>query len=82
VTTALISIDRVFRLIPDPTAGPEDRIKLDVIQDEFLRAHFVEYGQYFKDPKADPDYQEYVWFSHLKEDDQFDDLTLLAIRKK
>ena len=80
--TALISIDRIFRLVADPKAGADDRIKLDVIQNAFLERHFVEYGKYFHDPKPDPEFAEYVWFDHLKEDDQFDDLTLLAIRKK
>ena len=81
--TALISIDRIFRIVAaDPQATPDDRIKLDVIQKEFLEKHFVEYAKYFHDPKPDPEFSEYVWFDHLKEDDQFDDLTLLAIRKK
>lgn len=80
--TALISIDRIFRLVADPKATAEDRIKLDVIQKDFLEKHFVEYERYFRDPKPDPEFAEYVWFDHLKEDDQFDDLTLLAIRKK
>jgi hypothetical protein len=80
--TALISIDRIFRLVADPQATPDDRIKLDIIQKEFLEKHFVEYAKYFHSPTPDPEFAEYVWFDHLKEDDQFDDLTLLAIRKK
>jgi hypothetical protein len=28
------------------------------------------------------EYPEYVWFPYLKEDEQFDDLTVLGIYKK
>ena len=45
---ALISIDRIFRLVPDPSATEFDTIDLDLVQDDFLRKHFVEFGKYFK----------------------------------
>ena len=79
---ALVAVEKIFRLVPDPTATKEDRIKVDVQIDAFLKQHFVEYSRYFHDPQPDPQFNEYVVFSYLKEDDQFDDLTLLAIRRK
>jgi hypothetical protein len=45
---ALISIDRIFRLVPDPKATEFDFIDVDLVEDEFLRAHFVEFDKYFK----------------------------------
>lgn len=45
---ALISIDRVFRLVPDPRATDLDFIDVDLVEDEFLRAHFVEFPRFFK----------------------------------
>lgn len=48
LVTALISIDRIFRLVPDPKATADDVIDLDLVQDEFLKKHFVEYSRYFK----------------------------------
>ena len=33
-------------------------------------------------PTEMPDRDEYVWFSHLREESQGDDLTILAIRRK
>jgi hypothetical protein len=45
---ALISIDRIFRLVPDPAATEFDSIDLDVVENEFLSAHFVEFDRYFK----------------------------------
>jgi methyl-accepting chemotaxis protein len=107
LVTALISVDRIFRLVPDPKATADDRIQLDLVQDEFLKRHFVQYDRYFRNgyqlyEKADPSTGSlsdsegyklvdgkrvlkdpaYIWYDHLKEDHQFDDLTLLAIRKK
>ncbi len=107
MVTALISVDRIFRLVPDPKATADDRVQIDLVQDEFLKKHFVEYTRYFRNgfqlyEKADvaggdlSDAQgyklvdgkrvlndpAYIWYDHLKEDHQFDDLTLLAIHKK
>jgi len=45
---ALISIDRIFRLVPDPKAEEFDFIDLDLVENEFLKKHFKEFDQYFK----------------------------------
>lgn len=45
---ALISIDRVFRLVPDPKSTEFDFIDLDLVEDAFLRKHFLEFDRYFK----------------------------------
>jgi methyl-accepting chemotaxis protein len=79
---ALVSVEKVNRLIPDPSAGPDDRIRIDTKIDEFLKLHFDQYRDYFKYPIPDEEYPEYTYYSHLKEDEQFDDLTILGIRKK
>ncbi len=79
---ALVSVEKVFRLVPDPSAGPNDRIRIDNKIDDFLKAHFVQYRDYFKYPIPDEEYPEYTYYSHLKEDEQFDDLTVLGIHKK
>ena len=79
---ALISVEKIFRLIPDPDAGPDDRIRIDNKIDEYLKIHFDQYREYFKYPIPDEEYPEYTYYSHLKEDKQFDDLTILGIRKK
>ncbi|NNM67989.1 MAG: SpoIIE family protein phosphatase [Spirochaetales bacterium] len=79
---ALVSVEKVFRLVPDPSATQEDKIRVDVQIDAFLKEHFLEYNEFFHDPVVDPQFNEYVIFSHLKEDDQFDDLTVFTIRRK
>ena len=49
--------------------------------DEFLQTHFEQYALYF-DQKVDKEEQgTLVTFGGLREDDQYDDLTILCIRK-
>jgi hypothetical protein len=79
---AMVAVEKVFRLIPDPKSGPEDRIQLDNKIDDFLKKHFEQYREYFRFSQSNDDYPEYTWYTHLKEDEQFDDLTILAVRKK
>ncbi|MFW6329369.1 MAG: histidine kinase, partial [Alkalispirochaetaceae bacterium] len=79
---AIVSVEKVFRLIPDPKAGPDDRVQVDKKIDEFLKKHFPAYDRYFHHPLEENEQSEYRVFSHLKEDEQYDDLTILAIRKK
>jgi hypothetical protein len=50
--------------------------------DQFLKDHFLRYADFFANPVEDPRNKEYVYFPGLKEDEQYDDLTILAIRKK
>ncbi|MAG14014.1 MAG: serine/threonine protein phosphatase [Spirochaetales bacterium] len=78
---AMTAMDKIFRLIPDPSAGASDRVRIDVKIDEFLRKHFTSYSRYFRSPEIDELFPEYVHFPHLKEDYQYDDLTILGVRK-
>jgi hypothetical protein len=78
---AMAALDKVFRLNPDPSAGEGDRIRVDVNIDAFLKKHFLEYSRYFHSPVPDEQFPEYVYFTHLREDDQYDDLTILGVRK-
>ena len=79
---ALVSVEKIFRMIPDPSAGPDDRIRIDNKIDNFLKKHFDQYREYFRYPIPDEEFPEYTYYSHLKEDHQYDDLTILGIRKK
>lgn len=79
---ALTAVEKVFRLNPDPTAGPEDEIVVDRKVDAFLREHFLQYDRYFRHRVEYDESAEYIHYTHLKEDEQYDDLTILAIRKK
>ena len=85
--TALIAVEKVFRLYPHPAAGPQDIIRVDRKIDDFLKKYFKEYSSYFSHPierKAisQDDAQLYSFYSHMREDHQYDDLTVLGILKK
>ncbi len=82
MVTVLIAVEKVFRLFPDPKATERDRVQVDKKIDVFLQKHFKGYYSYFRNRVEDKEYPEYVWFTHLKEDRQEDDLTMLAIQRK
>ena len=79
--TAMVAVEKVFRMNPDVNAGPSDRISVDTKINDFLKEHFVEYSTYFHSPVEGTMDTEYIQFSYLKEDEQYDDLTILGIRK-
>lgn len=78
---ALAAVDKVFRLYQPPGVGRESRVRVDVKIDEFMKRHFKQYDRYFRDPVHDEQFPEYVYFPFLAEDDQYDDLTILGVRK-
>jgi hypothetical protein len=81
VVLSMVSVEKIFRINPDPSAGVEDRIIIDRKIDAFLKDHFNLYAQYFANPLEEEEKSEYIGFSHLREDGQYDDLTILCIKK-
>ncbi|MFP4644863.1 MAG: SpoIIE family protein phosphatase, partial [Spirochaetales bacterium] len=79
---ALISIEKIFRLVPNPAIPSEQRVFVDVVVDEFLRGTFSGYQSYFYEPDESRSDEQYRVYGHLQEDEQYDDLTILAVRKK
>ena len=100
---AVVAIERIFRMVPDPSAGPDDRVRVDRIVHDFLKEHFEQYDRYFGNPvqsgamptdtmgesaRSDGAAQpknytdEYLEFSHIKEDEQFDDITMLVVARR
>lgn len=86
---AIMAAEKVFRLIPDLSV--DEPVAVDREIDDFLQAHFKAYRRYFNYPVPDeerPDAgekfprDEYVYYTHLRQEEQSDDLTILAIRKK
>ena len=82
---ALIAVEKVFRMYKSIQAGPYDHAVVDKKIDAFLKRFFVQYPVYcangadhFQSGLRD----EYMLYTHIKEDEQFDDLTLVAIKKK
>lgn len=81
-TLALMAVEKIFRMYPDPEAGWDDIVSVDRKIDVFLQKHFNQYTMYNHHPVAPVEESEYVTYSHVREDDQYDDLTILTIRKK
>ncbi len=79
---ALVSVEKVFRMYRDPKATEFNRVQVDRKVDLFLNKYFMQYGTYCGRRKDHSDYPEYMYYTHLKEDDQYDDLTILGVRKK
>jgi len=83
---ALIAVEKVFRMYPDPAATENDVVLVDEKVNGFLEKHFDQYRLYCSDrrPNFDPQNENpgYLLYSGIKEDSQYDDLTILAIRRK
>ena len=94
---ALASVERVFRMVKTPDVRSDDEIEVEKLIDDFLREHFVLYSKYcmpvdtqvtdesgnmadLEKQRAleDPNMTRY---SHVIEDKQADDITLIAIRR-
>lgn len=81
---ALVSVEKVFRMYIDPRAEASDTVLVDARIDAFLEKHFDQYRLYcgHKKPNPDTEHPEYLIYEYLKSDDQYDDLTILAIGRK
>ncbi len=79
---ALLAIERVYRFYSDSSVGTGDRISIDGKVLSFMEEHFVQFNRYFHNRIEKEEDEEYITFTHIKEDDQFDDLTILGIRRK
>ena len=79
---ALVSVEKVFRLYLDPKAGEFDRVQVDRKVDLFLNKHFRQYGVYCSNRRDHQEHAEYLYYTGIREDAQYDDLTILGIRKK
>ena len=76
---ALISVEKVFRFYKEPNALETDVVRVDRKIDAFLKAHFNRYDFYCASQRDTGD-TNYLYYTHLKEDEQLDDLTLVALK--
>jgi len=81
VIIALASVEKVFRMYKDPNANYTDTVRVDKRIDVFLKEHFNRYDYYCLSKDEIQNEQNYTEYSKVKEDDQLDDLTLLAVRR-
>jgi hypothetical protein len=77
----VLSVEKLFRTYRDAATGPENTITVDRQIDGFLQKHFVQYSLFFQQPLDQENGGAYVTYGGLKEDGQYDDLTILGIKK-
>jgi HAMP domain-containing protein len=82
VVLALVAVEKVFRMVPDPGLREADRVKMEEKVGDFLKEHFLQYDRYFSHRVKEDKPTGYVTFTHAREDDQYDDLTILVLRRK
>lgn len=79
---ALASMEKVFRLYKSPSVQQTDYIKIDKKIDEFLSKYFNMYDFYAaKKSENTENGMNYIDYDQMQEDEQSDDLTLLAIKR-
>ena len=78
---ALASLEKVFRLYKSDKVTQTDYIRIDKKIDEFLLKYFNMYDYYAAHKTEDSAGVNYVDYDQMLEDEQSDDLTLLAIKR-
>jgi len=91
-TMALVAVEKMFRCYKPKTPGKDDVLKVDKVVDDYLARYFEQYEQFFGAKVSNKDGEDrasalredvsYRYFNAVKEDEQYDDLTVLMIRKK
>lgn len=79
---ALISVEKVFRMYKDSSAQSFDCVQVDRKIDAFLSKYFLQYNIYCSEKEPHPVYDEYFYYKQIKEDIQYDDLTILGIARR
>jgi serine phosphatase RsbU (regulator of sigma subunit) len=79
---AMVSVEKMFRLYKDPKAGDDSRVLVDKKVDGFLKEHFLQYRTYCSFTRESPGNDAYMYYTRVKEDDQYDDLTIIGINRK
>jgi hypothetical protein len=79
---ALVSVEKIFRIYKSPSAGEETRVLVDKKVDEFLKEHFLQYRNYCHDTREYPENKMYMYYTHINEDAQYDDLTIVGVKRK
>jgi hypothetical protein len=82
VVTAMVAVEKMFRCYRRENAGEDSRVLVDRKVDSFLQKSFLQYRRYCSHQSPVAGSGEYLYYTHLSEDEQYDDLTILAIKRK
>ena len=76
-------MEKVFRLYKSPQISKKDYVKIDKKIDDFLLKYFNIYSEYAAKKSENVENSlNYIDYDMILEDEQSDDLTLLAIKLK
>ncbi|MCR5606454.1 MAG: SpoIIE family protein phosphatase [Treponema sp.] len=78
---ALAAVEKVFRMYKPSDVTELDTVQIDKRIDAFLKKHFNLYNYYCENKNEISEDSNYLEYTFLREDEQLDDLTLLAIRR-
>ncbi len=78
---ALVSIEKIFRIYKPYKENDSEKIKVDKKIDSFLRLCFKEYSDYCSQRAEDEEDQTSLYYMGLCQDPQYDDLTLVSVKK-
>ncbi|MCA1754833.1 MAG: SpoIIE family protein phosphatase [Spirochaeta sp.] len=91
-TLALVAVEKIFRCYKPKNPGKDDVVKVDKVVDDYLAKYFSQYEQYFGHKVSIKKGEDratalredvfYRYYDAVQEDEQYDDLTVLMIRKK
>ena len=79
---ALVSVEKIFRMYKTSHTTSLDVIHTDKKIDMFLREHFTQYAEYCTRSETQDESDNYVVYCGIKEEPQYDDLTIVALQKK
>ena len=82
VIMAMISVEKMFRCYKDPKATEDDQVLVDKKVDVFLKKHLIQYLIYGFFSQEIPGNEGHIYYTHTKEDEQYDDLTILGLSRK
>lgn len=78
---ALVAVEKIFRFYKSPEMGEADVVTVDRRIDDFLHKHFNRYDFYCKEMTDLGQDSNYCEYRKVAEDEQLDDLTLLAVKR-
>ena len=82
VIMALVAAEKMFSCYKDRRASGNDCVPVDKKIDLFLRKHFLQYLTYCINTRECLGNDAYMYYTHLREDKQYDDLSILGIKRK
>jgi serine phosphatase RsbU (regulator of sigma subunit)/biopolymer transport protein ExbD len=79
---ALIAVEKMFRCEYERESAKSGWVMVEKKIDNFLKEHLIKYQQYCGHSRECAGNNAYMYYTHLREYDQYDDLTILGVKRK